>query len=204
MRRTWESILSVLLAAVVCLFPLVTGGQEPSSSAISKGATALAKQYLGAIERTVPFRSAQGGRQNVIFVGQSLKPPRGWRVIAVADQEKPQVVWDSFALHDAYLDVTGVNSINTEADGPNGYIVTLRGCVPHQCSDGRIGFALYASQKHLTYRAHVSTQEDDSYRVTYYPNSGIPEMFREKLDKMICSDNGITRPSALPIKCSAP
>ena len=195
-------MMHVFVAAVVCLFPLVLGGQEPSASAPSRGATTLARTYLGTIEKTVPFPSTAGGR-DVIFIGQSLNSPHGWRIIAIADQERPRVLWDSFTLRDTYLEVSGLNSINAEADDHNGYIVTWRGCVPHQCSDGRIGFALYASQKHKTFRAHISTSDDNAYRVAYYPQTGIPDEYRKKLDAMMCSDNGISQPSALPIKCSA-
>ena len=99
--------------------------------------------------------------------------------------------------------MTGLSSISAEEYSHNGYIVTWRGCVPHQCSDGRIGFALYASQTHQTYRAHVSTLDDNSYRVAYYPKSGIPDEYHKKLDEMMCSDNGVSRPTALPLKCSS-
>jgi len=198
----------VVLAAVTLLSPLVVGGQEPGVPMPSKRAIALAMKYLGAIDKRSSFPSIEGGGHDVIFTGQSLHPSHGWRTVVVSDQGKPRLVWDSFALHDPYLDVVGLNSINTEAEGHNGYIVTWRGCAPHQCSDGRIGFALYASQGHEVYRAHVSTSYDNSYRftsyrVTYYPKSGIPDEYRERLDEMICSDNGISRPSELPIKCSA-
>jgi len=203
MRRASVSILYLLLAAVVCLSPLVVGGQEPSTSVPSNGATAVAKKYLGTIEKALSFSSTEGGNQDAIFIGQSLHPPRGWRTVVVSDQGEPRLLWDSFAIHDEYLDVTGLSSINAEAYGHNGYVVTWRGCVPHQCSDGRIGFALYASQSRQTYRAHVSTLDDNSYRVAYYPTSGIPVHYREKLNEMMCSDNGISRPSALPLRCSS-
>src|SRR5947209_3026136 len=91
-------------------------------------------------------------------------------------------------LFSVALNGTAPTFINSEADGRNGYIVTFRGCVPHQCGDGRIGFALYASQSRQTYIAHISTRDNNSYRVTYYPKSGIPEAVRDKLDQMMCSD----------------
>jgi hypothetical protein len=203
MRRESVSILHLLLAAVVCLSPLVVGGQKPNTSVPSNEATAIAKKYLGTIEKAQSFSSTDGGNQDAIFIGQSLSPPHGWRTVVVSDRGKPRLLWDSFAQHDEYLDVTGLSSINAEAYDHNGYIVTWRGCVPHQCSDGRIGFALYASQSHQTYRAHVSTLDDNSYHVIYFPKSGIPNEYRKKLDEMMCSDNGISRPAALPIKCSA-
>lgn len=203
MRRAGVSILGIFLAAVVCMSSIVVEGQEPSAPANSKKATALAKKYLGTIERAVSFPSTEGGDQDVIYWGQSLNPPHGWRIIAISKKEKPLVVFDSFSLHDAYLGVTGLSAINAEADGHNGYVVTWRGCVPHQCSDGRIGFALYASQDRRTYRAHILTMDDNSYHVAYYPKSGIPGNYRKQLDEMMCSDNGISRPSTLPNKCLA-
>jgi hypothetical protein len=181
----------------------IAGAQEPGFSAPSKEAIALAKKYLGTIEKSLSFPSTKGGRQDVFFIGQSLKPPRGWRTVVVSDQGKPRTAWDSFVLHDEYFDVIALSSINAEPDGHNGYIVTLRGCVPHQCSDGRIGFALFAAQNRQIYRAHVLTLDDNSYRVVYYPKSGIPDEYHKKLDQMMCSDNGISKPSALPLKCSS-
>src|SRR5271165_2849748 len=195
MRRAFVSILHSLLAAVVCLSPLVVGGQEPSTSVPSNDATAIAKKYLGTLDKSLSFPTTEGGNQDAVFIGQSFNPSRGWRAVVISDHGKPLLLWDSFALHDEYLDVTGLSSINAEAFGHNGFIVTWRGCVPHQCSDGRIGFALYASQSRQTYRAHVSTLDDNSYRITYFPKSGIPVEYREKLDEMMCSDNGISRPS---------
>lgn len=203
MKRTFVSILRVLLMAVTCLVSVALNGQEPTSSTIPKAATALAVRSLRTIEKSTPFPSHDGRSDAFIFVGESRNPPTGWRVIVVEGAETPRLRWDSFALHDSYLDVTAPTFINSEADGRNGYIVTLRGCVPHQCGDGRIGFALYASQSRRTYIAHISTQDDNSYRVTYSPKSGIPEAVREKLDQMMCSDSGVSKPSALPIKCSA-
>jgi len=203
MKRTFVSILRVLLMAVTCFVSVALNGQEPTSPTIPKAATSLAVRSLRTIEKSTPFPSHEGRSDAFIFVGESRNPPTGWRVIVVEGAETPRVTWDSFALHDSYLDVTAPTSINSEADGRNGYIVTLRGCVRHQCGDGRMGFALYASQSRRTYIAHISTQDDNSYRVTYSPNSGMPEAVREKLDQMMCSDSGVSKPSALPIKCSA-
>ena len=73
MRRASVSILHLLLAAVVCLSPLLVGGQEPSTSVPSNGATALAKKYLGTIEKALSFPSTEDGGQDAIFIGQSLE-----------------------------------------------------------------------------------------------------------------------------------
>ena len=203
MKRTSVSTLHVLLMAIMCVSTAALNGQEPTSSTIPKAATSLGMQSLRTIEKSTSFPSREGRPDAFIFVGESRNPPTGWRIIVVEGTETPHVMWDSFALHNSYLDVTAPTFINSEADGRNGYIVTLRGCVPHQCGDGRIGFALYASQSRRTYVAHVSTREDNSYRVTYYPKSGIPDTYRRKLDEMVCADNGVSQPSKLPIKCSA-
>lgn len=203
MKRAFVPIPRLLLMAVTCLVSVALNGQEPTSSTIPKAATKLAMRPLRTIEKSIHFPSNEGRPDAFIFIGESRNPPNGWRIIVVEGVETPHVRWDSFALHDSYLNVTAPTFINSEADGHNGYIVTLRGCVPHQCGDGRIGFALYASESRRTFVAHVSTQDDNSYRVTYSPKSGIPEAVREKLDQMMCSDSGISKPSALPIKCSA-
>ena len=144
-----------------------------------------------------------GPRHDFIIVGQSRNPVGGWRIISIGGNGQQQIAWDSFSLHNSYFDVTGLSFINMKADEHGGYIVTLRGCAPHQCADGKIGFALYSSHNHQVYLSHISTQEDNSYRVTYFPKSGIPDTYHKQLDQLMCSDNGISRPSALPLKCSA-
>lgn len=202
MRQILVSKMRVLMAATICLLPIVSGAQRPQSPAISRAATSLAMKHLLAIDRSVSFPSAAGRPEDFIFVGRSRGSSSGWRIIVVSGYAKVGIVWDSFTLQDPYLNVTGLSFIGTEADGRNGYVVTLRGCVPHQCADGRMGFAVYASQSRRTYIAHISTREDGSYDVTYYPESGIPATYRKELDRMMCSDNGISRPSALPMKCS--
>lgn len=113
------------------------------------------------------------------------------------------MIWDSYSLHDEYFWVIGSDNTDSDADGSKDYVVTLRGCVPHNCGDGMIGFALFASRTGQTYVGHVTTRDDGSYEVTYRPKIGIPNVYRQDLDRMMCSDAGISRPSALPIKCTA-
>src|SRR5713226_2896561 len=122
--------------------------------AVSPSATTLANQYLRAIETTASFPTANGG-EDFVFVGHSRGQSGGWRVIVVAGHAKPRVAWDSSVLHDPYLNVTGLSFINMEADGSDGYIITLRGCVPHQCADGRMGFAVFTSHHGRAYISHV-------------------------------------------------
>ena len=197
MRNVTVPKFCAITAAILWAAPFIWGGEEATQNA----ATALAMRYLRAIDRTVSLPSSGGKQEDVLFTGPSLGPSGGWRTLVVGGQTKPGLAWDSFTLHDPYLNVTGLSFINTEADSPEGYIVTLRGCVPHQCADGKIGFAIYVSQIRRTYIGHISTREDGSYEISYYPKSGVPDNYRAKLDRMMCSDKGISRPSELPLKC---
>jgi hypothetical protein len=196
----YRSKLRALSAIVMCFVPLILNGKEPQSSRSTQAATVIATRYLHDVENTKSFTSGDG-REDFVFVGNSRSSSGAWRVIVVGGT-KPRVIWDSFSLlHDSYFYVIGLSSIESESDDQNGYIVTLRGCAPHQCSDGKIGFAIFASRTGRTYLSHVTTKEDGGYEVTYYPKSGIPEDYRRKLDDSMCSDNGVSRPSTLPIKC---
>jgi len=198
MIRMAVSILRLLLALGLCFFPQVVVGQE--QAVVPPAVTSVASHYLQAVDKSFSF-SAVNGREDFVLIGHSRDRSGAWRVIVVAGSKRPQVAWDSIALNDPYLNVIGLSSINAEAGGLNGYTVSLRGCAPHQCADGKIGFAVYASQHRRVYRSHVLTKEDGSYAVTFYPRSGIPESYRDQLDRMMCSDGGISRPSALPLKC---
>jgi hypothetical protein len=199
MNRFFLPITRIFLALTTCLIPSPSRGQDPQP--IPKAATSLALQRLSGVERSAAFSFDEGHRKAFVFIGNSRDKFGGWRVIAVDGNNEPRIAWDSFTLHDPYFTVTAPSDIDLEADATNGYIVTLRGCVAHQCSDGKIGFALYAGKANQLYIAHVSTQDDGSYRVTYSPTSGIPDKYRGELNKMMCSDNGISRPLTLPIKC---
>ena len=201
MKQTIATTLHILLATTLCLLPSVIGTAQTSRAMPDKAIT-LAKHYLQTIERSASFATG-GGREDIVFVGHSRGSSDGWRVLIVADDRKPKVVWDSFSLRDPYFDSMGSNSIDYYADGQNEFVVTLRGCAPHQCFDGRLGFAAYASRSRRVYKSHVLTKDDGSYEVTFYPKSGLPDTYRAELVRMMCSDSGISQPSALPIKCSA-
>jgi hypothetical protein len=201
MRRILAPPLCALATIVFLLSP-VSKGQEPNSPAVPPMVTALAKKYLREVVKSASFPSSDGGSEDFIFVGTSPGRSGGWRIVAVGSQAKPRVLWISSVLHDPYFEVSAPNTMDAESDGRNGYIVTLRGCMRHQCVDGRIGFALYSSLSHRFYISHVTTSDDGSYAVTYYPKSGKRNGYREQLDGMMCSDNGFSRPSTLPIKCS--
>jgi hypothetical protein len=202
MRRILALSLCVL-AVIMCLLPPVSKGQEPNSSPVPPSVTALARKYLSEVVKSASFPLSDGGGEDFIFVGTSRGRSNGWRIVAVGSQTKPSVLWVSSVLHDPYFETSAPNTIDAEADGRSGYIVTLRGCMRHQCADGRIGFALYFSESHRFYVSHVTTRDDGSYAVAYYPSPGIPDSYRERLDRMMCSDNGVSRPSTLPIKCAA-
>jgi len=200
MRKMAVSMLRILVTLGVCFLPSTLIGQ--GSPVILPAATSLASRYLQDLDRTESLPSLDG-RKDFVFVGHSRDRYGAWRVIVVVGTAKPRVAWDSFSLRDSYFYAMGSSSIDTESDGADGYTVTLRGCAPHQCYDGRIGFALYSSKNHRVYISHVTTRDDDSYKVTYYPKAGIPETYRSQLDRMICADSGISRRAALPLKCAA-
>jgi hypothetical protein len=172
----------------------------PAPPAVTK----FAKRYLRSIEYTNPYDSPGGHGLDFIFLGESQSHRSGWRVIVVrASNSKPLLVWDSNSLsYDYYFSSSGLSSLDSDADGTDGYIVTWRGCAPHDCGDGKLGFALFSSRTNRTYVGHITTKDDGSYVVTYYPNSGIPDVYRNQLDRMMCSPgNGASDPSKLPIKC---
>lgn len=175
----------------------------PAPPAVTK----FAKRYLRSIEYTNPYDSPGGHGLDFIFLGESRSHGGGWRVIVVrASDSRPLLVWDSNSLsHDYYFSSNGLSGLDSDADGTDGYIVTWRGCAPRQCGDGRLGFALFSSRTKQTYVSHITTKDDGSYVVTYYPNSGIPDVYRNQLDRMMCSPgNGASDPSKLPINCPTP
>lgn len=200
MTRILAFRLGVVLACM-CLLQPVSQGQATSPPRVSPAATALGQRYLREAVQSSSFPAPDGQGQDTILVGTSNGRSGGWRIIAVGSRPKPTVLWVSPGLHDPYLEVSAPNEIEVESDGQNSYIVTVRGCMRHQCADGRIGFALYSSQSRRFYVSHVTIKDDGSYNVTYYPKSGIPAAYRRQLDQMMCSDNGISRPSTLPLKC---
>lgn len=185
--------------------------QKASSLPVPTTARTLAASYLRSIQDTSSYGSGKG-QKDFIFVGTSVPPSNGWRIIVVrmGRVRKPQLIWDSFSLrHDEYFTVSGLSNIHTDADGPDAYVVTLRGCFPHDCTDGRIGFALFASRTDRVYVSHITTTfrnlssgEVSGYKVAYYPAHGIPENYHLDLDRMMCGDSGISEGSLLPIRCS--
>jgi hypothetical protein len=200
MTRILALRLGVTLACL-CLLQSGSKGQATSPSQVSPAATALGERYLREVLRSASFPAPDGQGEDTVLVGTSNERSGGWRIVAVGSRSKPTVLWVAPGLPDPYLEMSAPNEIEVEADRQNSYIVTVRGCMQHQCTDGRIGFALYSSQSRRFYVSHVTTSDDGSYNVTYYPKSGIPSAYRRRLDQMMCSDNGISKPSALPIKC---
>jgi hypothetical protein len=166
--------------------------------------TEIARRHLRSITGTNSYDSPGSRGRDFIFVGKSRSPSDGWRVFIVRGSSgKPVVIWDSDSLdHDIYFSGMAPDWMDSDADGTDGYFVAVRGCAPHQCADGRLGFALFASRTYRTYVSHITTKDDGSYAVTYSPKSGIPEIYRKQLDRMMCSDNGVLHPAALPIKCA--
>jgi len=203
MRRTIAPSFCAM-AAIMCLLLPVAKGQEPNSAPAPPSVAALVKNYLREVVKSASFAPSDRGGKDFIFVGTSRGQSGGWRIVTVGSQAKPSVLQVSPALRDPYFEIGMPSTIDAEVDGRNGYMVTLRGCMRHQCADGRIGFAIYSSQSNRFYVSHVTTLDNGSYTVTYYPKSGILDSYRKRLDRMMCSDNGVSRPSTLPIKCAAP
>jgi hypothetical protein len=210
LRRIAVFTLCVLFLSVIG--QTVAGKQEAVEPRLNQSTTPpappalikFANRFLRSIEYTNPYDSPGGHGLDFIFLGESQSHRGGWRVIVVrASSSKPLLVWDSNSLaHDHYFSSSGLSSLDSDADGTDGYIVTWQGCVPHDCGEGRLGFALFSSRTNQTYIGHITTKDDGSYVVAYYPSSGIPDVYRNQLDRMMCSPgNGASDPSKLPIKC---
>lgn len=210
-----KTVVSTLCVALLCVVgqtaaknqeaiePRANQSAPPAPRAITK----FAKRYLLSIEYTNPYDSPLGHGLDFIFFGETRSHRGGWRVIVVrASDSKPLLVWDSHTLsHDYYFSSNGLSDLDSDADGTDAYIVTWRGCAPRDCGDGRLGFALFSSRTNQTYVSHITTKDDGSYVVTYYPNSGIPDVYRDQLDRMMCSlGSGVSHPSKLPINCPTP
>jgi hypothetical protein len=188
---------SLIIALAMLLSPFLLARAPQADSQ----ATGLAMKYLRSIDKSASFLLSGNQGKDFVFVGRSLSPSHGWRLIVINNSAQPHIVWDSRTLVDPYFDVTGLSSIDIRADEGAGYLVTIRGCVPHQCADGKIGFAIYAGRTRQKYIAHILTNSDGSYSVKYYPSVSMPAVYRDELNEMMCSDNGISRPLLLPIKC---
>jgi len=187
--------LTIALAMLLCPFLLAGAPQEDSQ------ATELAMKYLESIDKSASFLLGGNQGNDFVFVGRSLNPSHGWRLIIINRSAQPHIVWDSRSLVDPYFSVAGSSSIDIRGDEGAGYLITIRGCAPHQCADGKMGFAIYAGKTRQKYIAHLLTNSNGSYSVKYYPSVRMPAVYREELNEMMCTDNGISRPLTLPIKC---
>jgi hypothetical protein len=210
LRETAVSLLCILLLCVIGQTD--ARNQQAIEPRLDQRGTPLAprsvanfaKRYLRSIEYTNPYESPGGHGLDFIFLGESQSHHGEWRVVVVrASSSKPLLVWDSNSLtRDRYFSSSGLSSLDSDADGSDGYIVTWWGCVPHDCGDGRLGFALFSSRTNQTYVGHITTKDDGSYVVTYYPSSGMPAVYRNQLDRVMCTPgNGVSDRSKLPIKC---
>lgn len=207
----------LVLATILCVLPVVFEA-SPSAPPPTPAATlSFAKQYLKTVERTQSFPSADGRRTDYVFVGATSEPRSvGWRVVAVRGDSSPRLVWDSavFRKVDDYLQDLGLDGISIGAGPDGGYLITLVGCVPRQCGGTRIGVALFSSKMRRTYSAHVTdlaayyppkkSPDGRTHDVDYLPPTGIPDLYRQELNRLVCSAFGrVYPPPRLPISCGA-
>jgi hypothetical protein len=175
--------------------------------------TFFASSFLMKVDKASAFPVIGG--MAYVLLGRSTGLFHPNRVIAISNVHSPRIDWDSSDLNDdPYFTVFGWNGLHASSDGAQGYTVAVRGCAPHECADGKIGFALFSSLDHATYRAHVSTESTatirqngdetygiDHYEIKYFPKQGMPAKYFHAINGLICADRGFSKPSLLPLKC---
>jgi len=193
--------LTLLLVASAAAFAAPCAAQEVVPSIPSRAATSLAHRFLRTIDTSFTFLVSPNDTDYVV-AGTSRRG-FGVRLLVIVGGAHPRVAWDDDSLwrHDPDFELSSLQEIDADADGPGNYVVTTSGCARHECADGDIGFAVYASRTHRLYTADVDTRSDGSYEVSYRPRAGLPRPYQLRLIQMMCSYNGITRPSTLPVKC---
>jgi len=202
MKTSRSLPLLVLASTGLCLPSARPYKQEQSPLVAPRAAIALASRYLEKVDTSYSL-SAGSREQNFVIVGYGPQY-RGVRVLVAVDSMRPRLLWDSYSMRgDDFFGVMAPSSIDAFAiEGAHGYIVTIQGCAPHECLDGRLGFAVYASDTRRLYVAHVTARQDSSYAVRFVPRSGIPLVYLAQLKEMICTDDGISHPNRLPFECA--
>jgi hypothetical protein len=132
-----------------------------------------------------------------LVIGRALQGD--WAAMIERTGTRSQIIWDSKTLHDPFFDVKAPDWIKSLSQGVD-YKVIMRGCVPHQCADGRIGIAIFYGKTKRLYVEHLISQDNGSYTVQFKPDEMPPEI-RADLERTACIDPGITAPSRLPFPC---
>jgi hypothetical protein len=193
-------LLCFLLLAGILLTSSVNGAPKVDDQEV---ASRFALQYLKEIKKTFSFAPENGISSDFIFVGSSSSKRGGYRIIVVRGSNPPRVIWDSYIIKDSYLSVKGWDEMKAEEDLEGGYVVTLRGCMPHNCADGKIGFAIYSSKMRKTFISHL-TYADGAYAITYFPSGDIPFVYKEGLNRQMCNDPEIRNHRLPTIECPRP
>ena len=203
--RSANSRLLVCLAFLALSF---AGGRrlpaQPSAT-FSENARKLAARHLKSIETMEEAARYPSGSEEIAFVGQSRGTHGGWTVLVIHSDKEAEVLWDSSKrLRESYFAVMVPSGIRVIPGSEGDYMVEIRGCAPHQCDDGRFGYAVYSGRTRKLYKAKVTTAEDNSYSIQFVPQTGIPTQYLAELREMMCSDNGISHPQSLPFRCPPP
>jgi hypothetical protein len=140
--------------------------------------------------------------------GDRVSKGLGWRIIVVTGGDHPALVWDSGSHQkDGSFAVMSGDDFNVSVSGPADYDITFQGCAAHNCGDGQLGYAVYARRLRRVFVAHVTTDwagnHPVTYTVAYDPPTGIPAAYQAELQRMICTDNGVTMKAKLPFDCHA-
>jgi hypothetical protein len=174
-----------------------------ADTASQDAASNFAFQYLKEIKTTFSFAPENGAPPDIIFVGSSASERTGWRLIVVRGSNPPQLIWDSYIINDPYLATLAWDDMHAQEDLDGGYVVTLRGCMPHNCSDGKIGFAIYSSKLQETLISHL-TYTHGAYEITYFPSGDLPFEYMEGLNRLMCDDSEVLNHRLLTIQCPRP
>ncbi len=180
--------ITALMVVCFCLAPFIgqmCNGQE----------SGLAKTLFSSISKLETL--SEGASKVELITGRDFKGD--WRAVIERGGSTPQIIWDSNSLRDSFFAVRAPDWIRYSSQDAT-YEVLMRGCVPHQCTDGRIGIAVFSGKTKRLYVEHIISQDSGGYAVQFRPDEMPPEI-RNELKKAACTDPGITAPLRLPFPC---
>ncbi|WP_263357978.1 hypothetical protein [Acidicapsa ligni] len=180
---------------IIALMPLCFWLASFTSQMCNGQATAPAKTLFSSVSKRETLSAGTSAEE--LIIGRGLKGD--WRAVIERDGLTHQIIWDSNTLHDPFFAVKAPDWIRSSSQGVD-YEVIMRGCVPHQCTDGRIGIAIFSGKTKHLYVEHLVSQDNGGYAVQFSPAEMPPEI-RAELEKAACIDPGITAPSRLPFPC---